>query len=89
MLIGQGDRKRGLEFAERAIAIDPDNLTIAYNVACAYARAGDTEKALDHLSKVLLAGFSSKEWVENDGDLTSLHGHPRFQELLDQMDSPG
>ena len=85
LLIGQGERKRGLEFAERAIAIEPENLTIAYNVACAYARAGDAENALDYLSKVLLAGFAGKEWVENDGDLTSLHGHPRFQELLDQM----
>ncbi|MCH7574457.1 MAG: tetratricopeptide repeat protein [Candidatus Marinimicrobia bacterium] len=88
LLIGQGERERGLEFAERALAIDPDNLTTVYNVACCYARAGDTEKALDYLSKVLLAGFSNRGWVENDGDLTSLHGHPRFQELLDQMDSP-
>lgn len=60
---------------------------MVYNIACAYAQAGDAEKALDYLSKVLLVGFASKEWVENDGDLISLHGYPRFQELLDQMDS--
>ena len=87
LLIVQGERERGLELAERAIAIDPDDLNIAYNVACAHARAGNTETALDYLSKVLLAGFSHKEWVENDGDLMSLHGHPRFQELLEQMPS--
>ncbi len=88
LLIGQGERERGLEWAEWAIAIDPDDMTIAYNVACAHARAGNTETALDYLSKVLQAGFSHKEWVENDGDLMSLHGYPRFQELLDQMPGP-
>ena len=74
--------------ATRRLKSDPATQNIPVIALSAHAMPGDAEKALDHLSRVLLAGFSHKEWVENDGDLTSLHGHPRFQELLDQMDGP-
>ena len=88
LLVLLGERDKGLNYAERAISTDPEDLTIIYNVACAHARAGNVDIAIDYLSKVLLAGFSHKEWVQNDGDLLSLQDHPRFIELLDKMPSP-
>ena len=50
-----------------------------YNLACAYARMGDKQKALDLLESLAAGGFPTP--VVNDPDLASLTGEPRFQAL--------
>jgi hypothetical protein len=50
-----------------------------YNLACAYARMGDKQKALDLLESLAAAGLPAP--VVNDPDLASLSGEPRFQAL--------
>lgn len=52
-----------------------------YNLACAYARAGDKQKALDLLEAVA-AGPGLPGPVANDPDLASLSGEPRFRKLV-------
>lgn len=81
--LGQGER--GLEWARRALAMDPEDAGVLYNVACAYAVQGQTEEAIALLEKAIRNGFGQKEWLENDSDLDSLRGHPRFQALLERM----
>ena len=80
-----GERARSLEWAGRALAIDPEEPSILYNVACAYARLGQPEEAMDYLEKAIKYGFGHKEWIENDSDLNSLRSHPRFQALLEKL----
>ncbi len=41
--------------------------------------------ALDCLERANLAGMSIAEWAENDSDLDSLHGNPRFQVLMESL----
>ncbi|MFQ5926838.1 MAG: protein kinase [Terriglobia bacterium] len=77
-----GERERGLEWASRALAMDPEETSILYNVACVYALQGQSEQAIDCLEKAIKHGFGFKEWIENDSDLNSLRTHPRFQALL-------
>jgi adenylate cyclase len=77
-----GDRERSLEWASRALAIDSEESTILYNVACTYALLGEKEKALDCLEKAVRNGFGHKEWIENDPDFTILRDHPGYQALL-------
>ena len=50
-----------------------------YNLACAYARAGDKQKALDLLESLAAVGFRAP--IANDPDLASLIAEPRFQVL--------
>ncbi len=50
-----------------------------YNLACAYARIGDKQKALDLLESLAASGFPAP--ITGDPDLASLAGEPRFQEL--------
>jgi hypothetical protein len=52
-----------------------------YNLACAYARNGDKQKALDLLEAVA-AGPGLPGPIANDPDLTSLSGEARFQQLV-------
>ncbi len=80
-----GERARSLDWVGRALAIDPEEPSILYNVACAYANLGQPEEAMDCLEKAIKYGFGHKEWVENDSDLNSLRSHPRFQALLETL----
>jgi beta-lactamase regulating signal transducer with metallopeptidase domain/tetratricopeptide (TPR) repeat protein len=58
--------------------------TSLYNGACALALDGKKEAALDLLARSLDAGFDQPDLFENDDDLDSLHGDPRFEALARQ-----
>ncbi len=77
-----GERARGLEWAQRALATDPEETSIIYNVGCVYALSGETEKAIDCLEKATAQGDWYKGWAQKDSDLDSLRSNPRFQALL-------
>jgi len=76
-----GERAAGLEWAERALAIDSTDAGILYNVACLFALEGSHERAIDCLEQALAAGFANLEWAEKDPDLDSIRDNPRFKAL--------
>ena len=76
-----GEHEAGLEWAGKALAIDPTDAGICYNVACLYAVEGDADRAIDCLEDAVRAGFAHRDWIENDPDLDSLREDPRFQAL--------
>jgi serine/threonine protein kinase/Flp pilus assembly protein TadD len=82
ILVRTGDHAKGLEWARRALAIDPGESSILYNVACVYALVGRGEDALDCLGKVLEQGTFYKNWAAKDSDFDSLRSDPRFHALL-------
>ena len=77
-----GDQGRSLDWARRALAIDPAETSILYNVACVYALLGRSEDALSCLGKVMEHGTFYKNWAAKDSDLDSLRSDPRFHALL-------
>ena len=84
-LLLHGDRDRCLEWLGRALAIDPEETTILYNVACTYSLLGEEDQALGLIEKAIRNGYGHKEWLENDPDFTSLRDHPRFQALIQRL----
>lgn len=56
-----------------------------YNMACAYARLKDTDKAFEMLNKAVDEGLSARNTYERDADFESLRSDPRFAKLLDRM----
>ncbi len=82
-LIETGQHDRAREWITRALAIEPEDPATFYNCACAYAKLGDIDKALDLLEEVLRRGSSFyKDWMVHDSDVDALRNHPRFQRLL-------
>ncbi len=84
-LFQTGQRERALEWARRALSVDPDDPMVLYNVACSYALLGLNEEAIGCLEKVMAqssSGSLHKVWAEQDSDLDTLRGDPRFQALL-------
>jgi adenylate cyclase len=79
-----GNRERALEWMDRAMLVDPDNLSMRYNFACALAAfVGDKEAALRHLERSLAtAGAFHVNLVEADPDLDSLRGDPKFETIM-------
>jgi TolB-like protein/Flp pilus assembly protein TadD len=77
-----GRPAEGLEWARRALAIDPEDAGVRYNVACLYALEGKAEESLDCLEECVRLGFGNTEWIARDPDVASLHGHPRFVALV-------
>jgi serine/threonine protein kinase/Tfp pilus assembly protein PilF len=77
-----GERSRSLDWARRALAIDPEDCGILYNIACVYALQGKTEEAIDCLEKAMTHAYWYKRWAQHDSDLDSLRGNPRFQSLM-------
>lgn len=55
-----------------------------YNRACFAAICGETEEALRLLDIALQKRQVPKAWARRDPELSALHGHPRFEQLVGQ-----
>ncbi|HVT45721.1 MAG TPA: tetratricopeptide repeat protein [Thermoanaerobaculia bacterium] len=66
---------------EKALALGYRPGASMYNIACAYARLSDTERAFEWLEHAADAGFSLARFMPTDPDLQSLRSDPRFETL--------
>lgn len=80
-----GDADKVAQFAERSLAIDGENPDTLYNVACGFARIGQSQQALECLERASMRGMAIARWAENDSDLESLHALPRFRQVIDEL----
>jgi Flp pilus assembly protein TadD len=80
-----GESARALDWARQSLAIDPEDATMLYNVACVYALGGRSDEAIACLERAVDNGFGHKDWLEHDSDLDSLRGQPRFEALVERM----
>jgi len=54
----------------------------SYNLACAYVRVGQKEKAFEAIARSIEEGFAKREHLETDSDFASIRAESRFQELM-------
>ncbi len=80
-----GDAERAAFFASRAMAADPEDPMLLYNIACTYAVLGRTEDALNALEQAVDRGFGDKGWMQHDSDLDSLRTSPRYDALIQRL----
>jgi len=82
-LVDLGDPNRAREWASRALAIDPDDPAVHYNVACVYSLIGDVDQSIDLLERLVpRLSYQRKALMSTDPDLDPLRNHPRFRALL-------
>ncbi|HEY3587242.1 MAG TPA: site-2 protease family protein [Myxococcaceae bacterium] len=77
----RGAYSEAARFGEESLARRP-SAARAYEVACAYARAGDVRRALALLVRARDLGYSDREAAASDPDLVPLAGEPAFQAWL-------
>ena len=85
ILAKAGVRDRTIEYIHHSLAIDPEDSTMLYNIACAYSLLGMSDEALSSLETAVDKGFGHKEWIEHDSDLDSIRQTPRFQAIAQAM----
>jgi tetratricopeptide (TPR) repeat protein len=61
----------------------------AYNIACAYALAGDRDHALAWLKRALDMAYLDLDSLRTDPDLASVRSDPRFAALVPLSDTAG
>jgi adenylate cyclase len=86
-LVGLGEYEKGLEWANQALAIDPDEPMVLYNVACIQSMAHRFEEALESLEKAVRSGLTQKNWLEHDSNLDPLRRYPRYKRLVKLLSS--
>jgi tetratricopeptide (TPR) repeat protein len=78
--------ERGEIEQAKALIVDArerfDDAALTYNLACAEARLGDTDQAVEHLGEALEQRPSLAELAREDSDLDAIRSDPRVDELL-------
>ena len=80
-----GDTARAREWIDRAMLLDPENLSLRYNLGCGLAvDLHDYDRALDFLEPYLQRVVTPTQirHFEADPDLDSLRDLPRFKAIL-------
>jgi hypothetical protein len=85
-LVALGDTARGLEWADRALALDPADPMLLYNIGCIKAMAGRGDEALECLERSVAAGMRYRAWLEHDSNLASVRDQPRFADLMRRLE---
>ena len=76
---------RALELAEELIRSGRADAVVYYNKACALARLGRIDEALDELQRAVGRGYGDVVQMNRDPDLAPVRKDPRFPELLETM----
>jgi tetratricopeptide (TPR) repeat protein len=85
-LVALGEIEHGLEWAALALAIEPEEPMVLYNVACIDSLAGLLDDAIDCLERAVRAGLRQKGWFDHDSNLDPLRGTDRFRTLMDRLE---
>jgi adenylate cyclase len=84
-LIMMGDIERGKDWTQRALLLDPENLSVRYNVACSLTfRNSDLPGALDLLEQYFARLDSPGQitHAEIDPDMDRVRDDPRFKAMI-------
>jgi adenylate cyclase len=78
-----GQHDRAVEWAKRAMEIDPNDHLVQYNGACFFLKMGQTDYALDLLDRCMPhLGRAQLDWMLLDPDFGAVRDHPKYLELV-------
>ena len=81
-LVQLGELDKALDWTKRAEAMEPDDPSVLYNVACDYAQLVMPAEAISALTRAIDNGFGHWKWIEHDSTLDPLRAEPAFKALL-------
>lgn len=64
---------------QKGLEIEPDDLALHFNIACAYSLTEQKDMAFDHLSKAVKLGFKDFDKISTHDDLAYLRIQPEFE----------
>ena len=72
----------------RARKIAPKDAGVAYNLACAQARAGRKDEALKTFAESVELGFKDVEHIKKDDDLETLRESEAYKKVIEKLEKP-
>jgi Flp pilus assembly protein TadD len=72
---------------ERALAIEPGEPLLRYNLACYFSLAGNKNRALRYLSQTLSAAPDYRRLIADEPDFNSIRHDPDFQSLCRKVNN--
>lgn len=81
------ERERTLDWAERALLLDPHNSNGLYNLGCALVRLGEHERAIDLLQEAIQGAPARVSLARQDSDLDAIREHPRFIAMMSDAEA--
>ena len=77
-LFDRGEFAEAKRRLEQALADNPESPGLLYNIACAEARLGEPDAALEHLRRAVEIDARFAGYAADDDDLAPLRDDPRF-----------
>ena len=84
-LFTEKDYAAAARWGDRALTTGADHPVVAYNTACAWARAGDVDRGLRALDHAVLLGFRDLALLDGDEDLAALREHPGWAAVRSRL----
>jgi len=76
---------KALDQYRRALALEPKNSIVHYNIACTYSLMKKIDLALSALERSVECGYRDIGWMEKDADLDNLRDHPRYKAIVRKL----
>lgn len=83
-LIGLGRIDEAIEWMEKIIENNPNDVGCWYDKACLFARIGRKAEALEALETAFEKGYREFIHIEHDSDMNPLRDMPQFKALIEQ-----
>lgn len=75
------DLEEAIKDFEKGLEIDPKDIALHFNIACAYSLTEQVDKAYEHLDKAVELGFEDFDKIKSHDDLAFVRIQPRFEEF--------
>lgn len=72
-----------IEALEDALAVEPDEAIVLYNLACYWSLASEPRQALFYLSRAFEKDADYRDMVADESDFDPLREHPEFLAIMD------
>jgi hypothetical protein len=77
-----GDFSAVADRGRELVDAHPDDVRLAYNIACCESRAGRTADAIEHLRRAIDRHNDLRSLAAGDSDFDPIRGEPAFTELI-------
>jgi TM2 domain-containing membrane protein YozV len=75
------DIEAAIEDFQQALKIDPNDLTIHFNLACAFSQTEKADKAYEHISRAVEMGFNDFAKIDSHDALAFMRIQPQWEEF--------
>ena len=82
VMLAKGQPDKAVNYFRQSRSLSQDSVEPVYNLACAFARLGDSGQAVSYLKTACTMSPEARAWAARDPDLLVLKGVGAFDEIV-------